>query len=131
VTALPHREATLSPWLEASEATPERDAEFVTLSGEEVRPLYTEADLPAPEAIGLPGEYPFTEGKQIDRVTAVRARREGDAVDAALGRLRTVAVGDGNLMPTLVECARVHATEGEIISALQEVWGAYTETPVF
>src|ERR671932_2727073 len=44
--------------------TPERDALFTTLSGESVRPLYTEADLPADPAaaIGLPGEFPFTRG---------------------------------------------------------------------
>ena len=34
-------------------------------------------------------------------------------------------------MPNLIECARVHATEGEIVRALQEVFGTYTETPVF
>ena len=34
-------------------------------------------------------------------------------------------------MPNLIECARVHATEGEIVAALQEVFGTYTETPVF
>src|ERR687894_2596278 len=47
-------------------ATPERDALFTTLSGEPIRPLYTEADLPeedpARPRIGLPGEYPFTRG---------------------------------------------------------------------
>ena len=41
----------------------ERDAPFTTLSGEPIKPLYTERDLPAPRAtIGLPGEYPFTRG---------------------------------------------------------------------
>jgi methylmalonyl-CoA mutase N-terminal domain/subunit len=34
-------------------------------------------------------------------------------------------------MPALLECARARCSEGEIIEALQEVWGAYTETPVF
>jgi methylmalonyl-CoA mutase N-terminal domain/subunit len=34
-------------------------------------------------------------------------------------------------MPPLLQAARVHATEGEIVQALQDVWGAYTETPVF
>ena len=45
-------------------AAPERDAPFSTISGEPVRPLYTEADLPAdPDGvIGFPGEYPFTRG---------------------------------------------------------------------
>jgi methylmalonyl-CoA mutase, N-terminal domain len=43
--------------------TPERDAPFSTISGEPIKPLYTEADLPAdPDAIGFPGEYPFTRG---------------------------------------------------------------------
>ena len=34
-------------------------------------------------------------------------------------------------MPNLLDCARVHATEGEIVEALQTVFGTYTETPVF
>ena len=28
-------------------------------------------------------------------------------------------------MPVLVECARAHATEGEMVDALQHVWGGY------
>src|SRR4051812_43091318 len=59
--ATPQSEAH-AEWLAAYGATPERDAEFVSLSGAEVRPLYTEADLPEPGAIGLPGQYPFTRG---------------------------------------------------------------------
>jgi methylmalonyl-CoA mutase N-terminal domain/subunit len=43
-------------------AAPERSETFTTLSGEPVRALYTEADLPAPGQMGLPGEYPFTRG---------------------------------------------------------------------
>src|SRR4030088_1015503 len=46
---------------------PERDAPFSTMSGEPIRPLYTEADLPeglgGPEdPIGFPGEFPYTRG---------------------------------------------------------------------
>jgi len=43
-------------------ATAERRERFTTLSGEPVRALYTPADLPEAERIGLPGEYPFTRG---------------------------------------------------------------------
>jgi methylmalonyl-CoA mutase, N-terminal domain len=45
-------------------ATPERDAPFSTISGEPIKPLYTESDLPPEpdEAIGLPGEFPYTRG---------------------------------------------------------------------
>jgi methylmalonyl-CoA mutase, N-terminal domain len=54
-------------WADAYALTPERDAEFVTLSGEPIRPLYTQADLPPgigaeDDPIGLPGSYPFTRG---------------------------------------------------------------------
>jgi methylmalonyl-CoA mutase, N-terminal domain len=43
---------------------PERAAPFSTVSGEPVRPLYTEADLPADVdgSLGLPGEFPYTRG---------------------------------------------------------------------
>jgi methylmalonyl-CoA mutase N-terminal domain/subunit len=34
-------------------------------------------------------------------------------------------------MPLLVDAARLHASEGEIVEALQDVWGSYTESPVF
>ena len=36
-----------------------------------------------------------------------------------------------NLMPLLLEAARVHATEGEIVAALQTVFGSFSEAPVF
>ncbi len=53
--------STYDEWLAAYGATPERDASFTTLSGEPVKPLYTEADI-ADSQIGLPGQYPFTRG---------------------------------------------------------------------
>jgi methylmalonyl-CoA mutase N-terminal domain/subunit len=34
-------------------------------------------------------------------------------------------------MPRLIEAARARATEGEMIAAMQEVFGSYTESPVF
>ncbi|MEA2134555.1 MAG: methylmalonyl-CoA mutase, N-terminal domain [Solirubrobacteraceae bacterium] len=74
---------------------------------------------------------PALERKQTDRVQAVRARRDSDAVESALATLREAAAGDANLMPNLLDCARVHATEGEIVASLQQVFGVYTETPVF
>src|SRR4051812_19685792 len=65
---------------------------------------------------------PGLERKQIDRVQAVRARRRGDGVETALKQVREVAAGEGNLMPALLDAARAHATEGEIVDALQDVW---------
>jgi methylmalonyl-CoA mutase N-terminal domain/subunit len=75
---------------------------------------------------------PALERKQIDRVQAVRARRDGAGVERELGRLREAAARDReNLMPLLLDAARAHCTEGEIVTALQDVWGDYRETPVF
>ncbi|MGI8801111.1 MAG: acyl-CoA mutase large subunit family protein [Solirubrobacteraceae bacterium] len=75
---------------------------------------------------------PALERKQIDRVQGVRARRDGAAVEEQLSALKAAAARDEvNLMPNLIECARVHASEGEIVEALQTVFGSYTETPVF
>ena len=72
------------------------------------------------------------ERRQIGRVQAVKARRDSSAIEPALAALKTAAATDDeNLMPHLLQAARVHATEGEIIQALQTVWGSYTETPVF
>ncbi|MDQ3850783.1 MAG: methylmalonyl-CoA mutase family protein [Actinomycetota bacterium] len=75
---------------------------------------------------------PALERKQIGRLQAVRARRDGAAVERALGALKEVAAREqANLMPALVDAATVHASEGEIVRALQGVFGGYTETPVF
>ena len=74
---------------------------------------------------------PSLERKQTDRLAATRARRDGAAVDGALADLKQAAVGDGNLMPPIVAAARARATEGEMIAAMQEVFGTYTESPVF
>jgi methylmalonyl-CoA mutase N-terminal domain/subunit len=74
---------------------------------------------------------PGLERKQIGRVQAIRARRDATAVEAALAELREVAASDRNLMEPLLDAARAHATEGEIIQSLQRVFGSYTETPVF
>jgi methylmalonyl-CoA mutase N-terminal domain/subunit len=75
---------------------------------------------------------PALERKQIGRVQAVRARRDGAAVERALVALKEGAAKDReNLMPYLLDAARLHTSEGEIVEALQEVWGSYTEVPVF
>jgi methylmalonyl-CoA mutase N-terminal domain/subunit len=75
---------------------------------------------------------PALEGKQLGRLHAARAKRDGAAVEATLAALREHAAHpDRNLMEPLLACARAHASEGEIIESLQQVFGDYTETPVF
>jgi methylmalonyl-CoA mutase N-terminal domain/subunit len=74
---------------------------------------------------------PTLERKQTDRLAATRARRDGAAVESALVELKRVAATDGNLMEPIIAAARARTTEGEMIAALQEVFGTYTESPVF
>ena len=74
---------------------------------------------------------PALERKQVDRLAATRARRDGAAVETALAELKAAAAGEANLMPPILAAARARATEGEMVSALQEVFGTYTESPVF
>jgi methylmalonyl-CoA mutase N-terminal domain/subunit len=89
----------------------------------------TEGDDPGTPILRID---PAIERKQIDRLAAVRAGRDSAAVEAALARIRQAAQTEReNLMPHLLDAARVHASEGEIVEALQDIWGDYRETPVF
>ncbi len=75
---------------------------------------------------------PSLERKQTDRLQATRARRDGVEVEAALAELKAAAATtEANLMEPIIAAARARATEGEMIAALQEVFGTYTESPVF
>ncbi len=89
---------------------------------------FTEANEPETPILRID---PTLERKQVGRLQATRASRDGAAVEAALGRLRLAAAGEANLMPAIIEAARARATEGEMIAAMQEVFGTYTESPVF
>ncbi len=89
---------------------------------------YQQRDERELEILRIPPEL---ERKQIGRVQAVRAGRDPEGVETALSDLREAAAGDRNLMELLLDCARAHATEGEIVESLQRVFGTYTETPVF
>jgi methylmalonyl-CoA mutase N-terminal domain/subunit len=45
--------------------------------------------------------------------------------------LRAAADTDANLVEPLVTCARASCTEGEIVRALESVFGSYRESPRF
>jgi methylmalonyl-CoA mutase, N-terminal domain len=75
---------------------------------------------------------PALERKQIERVQALRARRDSGAVESALAALkRDAASEDRNLMPPIIKASRAYVTMGEMCDALREVWGVWRETPVF
>ncbi|MCB0828003.1 MAG: methylmalonyl-CoA mutase family protein [Solirubrobacterales bacterium] len=84
------------------------------------------------EEVPLHRVDPALEQKQIERLARTRAARDSGEVEATLTELRRVAASDDcNLMYPILEAARARVTEGEMIAALQEVFGTYTETPVF
>ncbi len=68
---------------------------------------------------------PAGEQAAIDRLTAWRAGRDADQVDAALRALRDEAKTAGNLMTVSLCCARAGVTTGEWSQALREVFGEY------
>ena len=75
---------------------------------------------------------PALEREQIERVQALKARRDPAAVEQRLAELkRAAAREDVNLMPPIVDAARDYVTMGEICDAFRDVWGVWRETPVF
>jgi methylmalonyl-CoA mutase N-terminal domain/subunit len=89
---------------------------------------FTEGDDAATEILRID---PALERKQLDRLQGARARRSGAEVERALAALREAAAGEQNLMDPLIQCARARASEGEIVESLQQIFGSYTESPVF
>ncbi|MGZ4319512.1 MAG: acyl-CoA mutase large subunit family protein, partial [Gaiellaceae bacterium] len=75
---------------------------------------------------------PALEQQQIDRVQALRARRDSAAVERSLAALKEASTRDDvNLMPLIVEASKAYVTMGEMCDALRETWGVWRETPVF
>jgi methylmalonyl-CoA mutase N-terminal domain/subunit len=67
---------------------------------------------------------PPGEERQKARLAEVRAARDDEAVTAVLARVAADARRpDVNLMPVIIDAVRAYATEGEIVSALGDVFG--------
>lgn len=63
---------------------------------------------------------------QIKRLEKLRAERNEDEVQSALDKLSNVAAtGEGNLLEMSIDCARKHASLGEISYALEKHFGRY------
>ena len=70
------------------------------------------------------------ERKQVERLRAVRAKRDQAKWQAALKKVEDTARSTGNLMPPIVEAVEANATVGEISDAMRRVYGEYHETVV-
>jgi methylmalonyl-CoA mutase, N-terminal domain len=71
---------------------------------------------------------PAIERAQIERVRALRNRRDATVAEATLAKLEESARGDENLLPKILDCIEAYATVGEISNRLRQVWGEYRET---
>ena len=69
--------------------------------------------------------------QQVAGVARLKAGRDAGQVAVALEDLKAAARGTDNLMVPILEASRAYATLGEMCDALREVWGEYTEPPVF
>jgi methylmalonyl-CoA mutase, N-terminal domain len=70
---------------------------------------------------------PSLEPRQVERVRALRSRRNQNAWKAALDRVQESARSRENLMPHIVAAVEAHATVGEISDVLRKVFGEYRE----
>jgi len=68
------------------------------------------------------------ERQQIERLQAMRARRDATIWRQALTSVTDAARGGANLVPPIVNAVEAHATVGEIADAMRQVFGEYTET---
>jgi methylmalonyl-CoA mutase N-terminal domain/subunit len=70
---------------------------------------------------------PAIEQAQIERVRAVRDKRDNVAADSALAKLEEAARGSENILPRILTCVESFVTVGEISHRLRSVWGEYRE----
>jgi methylmalonyl-CoA mutase N-terminal domain/subunit len=73
---------------------------------------------------------PALESKQIERVRALRSRRDSAAWKTALASVETAARSGENVMPRILAAVEAYATVGEISDAMRRVFGEYREAVV-
>jgi len=74
---------------------------------------------------------PEVERRQVEHLRACRRERDAAEVERSLRELKvTAADQDANLMPATIAAVKAGASMGEIVHAVEEVFGRYTEAPV-
>ncbi|MDE3137272.1 MAG: methylmalonyl-CoA mutase [Acidobacteriota bacterium] len=73
---------------------------------------------------------PAIEAAQVERVRALRARRNSEAARSAIEEIERRARGEENLLPAILAAVEAYATVGEISDALRRVFGEYRESVV-
>ena len=70
------------------------------------------------------------ERKQVERLQALRARRDQARWKKSIDHVRNTARGSESVMPAILSAVEAHATVGEISDAMRSVFGEYQETVV-
>jgi methylmalonyl-CoA mutase N-terminal domain/subunit len=68
---------------------------------------------------------PESEEQQLERLRRFKENRDAAAVEAALGKVRETAAGEGNLLYPLRDALAAGASVGETCGAMREVFGEY------
>jgi methylmalonyl-CoA mutase N-terminal domain/subunit len=82
------------------------------------------------KAIPIQRIDPALEAKQVERLRALRAKRDAVPWKAALAGVEDGARSGTNLMPKIVAAVEANATVGEISDAMRRVFGEYREAVV-
>jgi methylmalonyl-CoA mutase N-terminal domain/subunit len=64
---------------------------------------------------------------QVERLRALREKRDRENAEKALAKLEQAANGTENLLPKILDCVENYVTVGEISNRLRGVWGEYRE----
>ena len=73
---------------------------------------------------------PALEPKQVERLRALRAKRDAGPWQAALAGVEDAARSGANVMPRILAAVEASATVGEISDAMRRVFGEYKEAVV-
>jgi methylmalonyl-CoA mutase N-terminal domain/subunit len=73
---------------------------------------------------------PKIEREQVERLRAMRAKRDKAMHSEALAKIERAAHGKDNLLPLILDAVKACATVGEIANVLRGVWGEHVETLV-
>ena len=94
-------------------------------AGEKVVVGVNKFHIEEPPAKGLLRVDSTVADHQIEKLHKMKAGRDNVLVKQRLEALRAAAATDVNLMPAILDCARVYCTEGEICNELRAVFGEY------
>jgi methylmalonyl-CoA mutase N-terminal domain/subunit len=74
---------------------------------------------------------PEVETAIVEKLRRYKRERDQDRVKRHLDLIRETARGSSNLMPVVIQAVRDGCTEGEIMGALEGVFGCFQQTRVF